>query len=52
MLEENRSRANPLSVLYYETFNNIARCYNFSRDIHMSLKFLMKAMEHVDELSL
>ena len=37
--------------LYYETYNNLARCQNFLGDIKMSLSYLMMAMDYVQVLA-
>jgi hypothetical protein len=51
VLEQNKNQLNPFSELFYETFNNIARCYNIQGKIKNSLIYLIKAMEHVDVLA-
>jgi hypothetical protein len=52
VLEQNKNKLNPFSELFYETYNNIARCYNLQGKIKSSLIYLLKAMEHVDILQL
>jgi len=51
VIDKNSNKLNPFSELYYETFNNMARCCNIQGDIQGSLTFLVKAMSHVRALS-
>ena len=51
VITKNSNKLNPFSELYYETFNNMARCCNIQGDIKQSLFFLVKAMGHVKALS-
>lgn len=51
MIDKNSNKLNPFSELYYETYNNMARCANIQGDIQQSLAHLVQAMEHVRELS-
>lgn len=51
VIQNNQNKLNPFSELFYETYNNIARCYNIQGKIKQSLGYLLKAMNQVDLLS-
>lgn len=48
VLNQNSNRLNQFDELFYETHNNIARCYNLQSNIKKSLASLIQAMKHVD----
>ena len=50
-LEKYASKQNTLSDMFYETYNNIARCHNAEGNIRESLAYLVKAMDHVKLLA-
>lgn len=51
VLNENSNKLNPFHDLYYETHNIIAMCQNIQGDINSSLKSLVIAMQHIDEVA-
>jgi hypothetical protein len=50
VIDQFSSKDNLFAELYYETYNNIARCMNFMGDIKLSLSYLMSAMDFVQVL--
>ena len=51
-LEKYATKQNTLSDMFYETYNNIARCHNNDGNIPESLNYLLKAMDHVKLLAM
>ena len=51
MIGKNSNKLNPFSELYYDTYNNMARCFNIQGNIEQSLANLLEAMSHVKILS-
>ena len=51
ILDQNSNKLNHFSELYYETYNNMARCSNNMGNIKQSLNFLLNAMDHVQLLA-
>lgn len=51
VIRDNASKQTPFDELLYETYNNIARCYNIQGDIELSLQYLLQAYTHVQNLA-
>jgi len=51
VVTENSNRLNPFPELFYETYNNMARCQNLQGSIRDSLRYLLLALEHVGQLA-
>jgi hypothetical protein len=51
VIDQNSNKLNLFPELYYETYNNLARCENFGGNIKASLSYLMMAMDFMEVLS-
>lgn len=51
IIRDNATKQTPFDELLYETYNNIARCYNILGDIEASLEYLLKAYNHALNLA-
>lgn len=51
VLNKNSNPLNEFPELYYETYNNMARCQNLMGDIRQSLFYLDKALENVEKFA-
>jgi len=52
VLTENSNMLNKFTDLFYETYNNMARCMNIQGKIQKSQFYLEKAMEYVKQMAL
>lgn len=51
VIDQNSNKLNAFPDLYYETYNNMARCMNIQGNIRNSLEYLMLAMTNVETLA-
>lgn len=51
VITNNSNPLNEFPELFYETYNNLARCMNFQGNIKQSLVYLEKALDNVEKFA-